>query len=294
LAFQNRAAERIQGLDMTLAEKARHSDAPVTAPGDITENAASRQVTVTEVPLVPGSGVDGEDGFFIAFIGGTVPPLGTTLTFGAILDNGPSIDANTLVPCFVAGTLIETAKGQRPVESLKVGDKVMTMDNGLQPIRWIGSQTVRGTGALAPIVFEPHSVEGLTKRLLVSPQHRMFIAGSHTELLFGESEVFVAAKHLVNGDDIYQEDQAEVTYLHIMFDTHEIVFAEGAATESFFCGKVGLGAISDDAREEVFAIFPDLSADLESYGQTARYCLRPHEARLLTNAVAEPLIRQAA
>ena len=105
--------------------------------------------------------------------------------------------------------------------------------------------------------------------------------GYRAELLFGESEVLVAAKHLVDGIHVTQDAGGTVTYIHMMFDEHEVVYAEGAATESFHPGDVGLTAISDPAREELFTLFPDLRTNANGYGQTARRCLKRHECDLL-------------
>jgi hypothetical protein len=109
----------------------------------------------------------------------------------------------------------------------------------------------------------------------------MLFQGYRAELLFGESEVLVSAKHLIDGQDVTQDVGGDVTYIHMMFDEHEIVFAEGAATESFHPGSVGLTAVHDAAREELFTLFPNLRSDVNGYGQTARRCLRQHEAELL-------------
>ncbi len=100
-------------------------------------------------------------------------------------------------------------------------------------------------------------------------------------MLLGESEVLVAAKHLVDGVDVTVEQRAEITYVHILFDMHEIIFAEGAASESFHPGEVGLCAVHGAAREELFALFPDLRGMPSTYGGTARRCLKKHEALLL-------------
>ena len=72
-----------------------------------------------------------------------------------------------------------------------------------------------------------------------------------------------------------------VTYVHMLFDQHEIIFAEGAATESFHPGDIGFSAVSEAAREELFAIFPQLRSDPRCYGNTARRCLKTHEAQLI-------------
>ena len=77
------------------------------------------------------------------------------------------------------------------------------------------------------------------------------------------------------------EEVEEVTYIHILFDDHEIVYSDGATTESFHPGEVGLSAVTSAAREEIFAIFPELRALPSSFGPAARRSLRRHEARLL-------------
>lgn len=114
----------------------------------------------------------------------------------------------------------------------------------------------------------------------------MLFQGYQAELLFGESEVLVAAKHLVDGKLVTQDTGGNVTYIHMMFDEHEVVYAEGAATENFHPGSIGLSAVSDPAREELFALFPELHSNMGSYGPTARRCLRQYEAKLLGAPIA--------
>ncbi|SEM52367.1 Hemolysin-type calcium-binding repeat-containing protein [Loktanella fryxellensis] len=207
------------------------------------------------------------------------PSASGTLT----LLNGTTVDYTSIegIICFTPGTRIATPMGARDIATLRVGDLVMTRDHGLQPIRWIQQRTVRAAGRFAPIRIRPGVLTGQDSDLLVSPQHRMLFQGYRAELLFGETEVLVAARHLVDGAQVTREAGGQVTYIHMMFDAHEIVFAEGAATESFHPGAVGLDAIHDAAREELFAVFPELRADLQHYGDTARRCLRRHEAELL-------------
>jgi hypothetical protein len=182
--------------------------------------------------------------------------------------------------CFTPGARILTQWGERPVESLRVGDMVVTRDHGLQPIRWVGKRTVAGLGDFAPISIAS-SVMGGQDPLLVSPQHRLLFTGYQAELLFGESEVLVAAKHMVNGRDVIVSPRDAVTYIHIMFDRHEIIYADGIGTESFYAGDMALGAIDAAAREELFAIFPELRTAPGHHRDTARSCLRRHEAQLL-------------
>ncbi|MFZ3583031.1 Hint domain-containing protein [Loktanella sp. DJP18] len=201
----------------------------------------------------------------------------------AVLDDGTRLNFSNIenIICFTPGTRIATPMGARDIATLRVGDLVMTRDHGLQPIRWIQSRSVEARGRLAPVRIRPGVVTGLDRDLIVSPQHRMLFQGYRAELLFGETEVLVAAKHLVDGLSVTREDGAEVTYIHMMFDQHEIVFAEAAATESFHPGSIGMDAIHDAARAELFAIFPELRSDVNIYGDTARRCLKRHEAELL-------------
>lgn len=146
----------------------------------------------------------------------------------------------------------------------------------------MGHRTVEGRGKFAPIAVNSTVMDGARRPLLVSPQHRLMFSGYRAQLLFGESEVLVAAKHLVGLEhDVRIAERRLVTYFHMMLDRHEIVYAEGAATESFHAADVGVGALSDTSREDMFRVFPHLRGDLTAYGDTARLCLKPHEARLL-------------
>ncbi|UWQ15617.1 Hint domain-containing protein [Aliiroseovarius sp. M344] len=196
---------------------------------------------------------------------------GTILTFTNI---------ESVIICFTTDTMILTDRGERPIQDLRPGDMVVTRDNGLQPIRWMGEKTVSGHGKLAPIQIAQGRFDN-TKPLLVSPQHRMVYAGHEATLLFAEREVMVPAKHLVDGKGVVIKPMDQVTYFHILFDQHEIVFANGAASESFHPGHEGLGAIDAAAREELFALFPELRSDPRQYGDTARMVLRAYEARAL-------------
>ena len=205
---------------------------------------------------------------------------------GSFTVNGRQVSFSEIenIICFTPGARILTPGGERPVEGLRPGDMVITRDHGAQPLRWVGRRTVPGTDRFAPIRVAAHVLDGACAPLTVSPQHRFLFTGYKAELLFGCDEVLVAAKHLVDGISVTESPQPAVTYIHLMFDRHEVIYAEGAATESFHAGDIGLSAIAGGAREELFALFPELRSHPESYGPTARPCLRRHEARLLMPA----------
>ncbi len=187
------------------------------------------------------------------------------------------------VICFARGTMIDTAAGEKPIESLEVGDLVRTADHDYQPIRWIGASKVQAIGNIAPILIKAGTL-GNSRDLRVSPQHRMLLGGWQAEMLFGTDEVLVAAKHLVNDSTILRVEGGEVEYFHMLFDTHEIVFAEGAPSESFHPGQEGWGALAEEARAEILALFPELAAgDFSAYGTSARRTLKSHEAAAVAN-----------
>lgn len=220
--------------------------------------------------IVNGVDISGATGAIdLTLLNGGSPVTGSALSFD-----------NTNVVCFAAGTLIETPSGRRPIEHLSQGDLVTTLDHGAQEIRWIGQRTVRGAGKLAPIVITAQTLDN-DRDLVVSPLHRVLITGAVAEAMFGVPEVLVAAKHLLDWDGIYRDERAEITYLHMLFDTHEIVFADGTAAESFHPGEVGLSTLDTDALEEIYAIFPELRDDLPAYGPLARQCLTAAAAKSL-------------
>ena len=199
------------------------------------------------------------------------------------LDDGTILNFSEIenIICFTPRTRIATPNGLVAIEDLSVGDMVVTRDHGLQPIRWIEGRTVPAVDRFAPVRIRKNVLAGQDRDLIVSPQHRVLFQGYRAELLFGESEVLVSAKHLVDGMDVTQDEADMVTYVHMLFDQHEVIYAEGAATESFHPGDIGFSAVSDQAREELFAIFPELRSDPRCYGNTARRCLKSHEAQLI-------------
>jgi hypothetical protein len=193
------------------------------------------------------------------------------------------------VPCFTPGTAIATPRGERAIEELAVGDRVVTRDNGIQEIRWIGRKTLdhgqlAAAEHLRPILVTRGSLgQGLPERdMLVSPNHRFLAANERTMLYFEEHEVLVAAKHLVDSRTIRPVNVLGVTYVHFMCDRHEVVLANGAWTESFQPGDHSLNGLGNAQRTEIYELFPELA---ERPGRkayvSARRTLKRYEAALL-------------
>ncbi len=201
---------------------------------------------------------------------------------GASADNSSFTRENTDVVCFTSGTAIRTPSGDMLIDDLTVGDLVCTMDNAPQPIRWIGKRTLNRAELanqpnLRPILIK-RGVLGVERDLLVSPQHGMLI-GRGTQL--------ARAKHLVEKTKGVRiaNGKKVVTYIHLMFDAHQIIFAESSPSESFYPGPMGLKMMDTNARNEIFALFPDLATGLTKdavssiYGQTARHFLRNRDIK---------------
>ncbi len=186
-----------------------------------------------------------------------------------------------MVVCFTSGTRIATVSGDCCIEDLVAGDLVLTMDRGYQPVRWIGSTKVPARGDLAPILIRKGAL-GNDRDLRVSPQHRMLLQGWQAEMLFGEQEVLATAKSLVNDHSILRDEGGEVEYFHMLFDTHEIIYAEGAPSESFHPGEQGWKVLDQATRDEILMLFPELAdGRFEDYGASARTSLKYNEGQLL-------------
>ena len=189
-----------------------------------------------------------------------------------------------IVPCFTAGTLIATPVGDRKVETLKPGDLVLTEDEGPQPLRWVGQRSVPATGPLAPIRIAPDSF-GSHGEILVSPLHRILVRGPLAELYFGDEEVLVAAKDLVNGRTVRRVEGGTVDYVHLLFDRHQVIQSNGLRSESFLPGSLTGQLFETEAIREICSIFPELDPETGSgYGPAARRMLKAHEAGLLMRA----------
>ena len=225
----------------------------------------------------------------------TNPEDGTVFYYGPEDDLVPAgqldfTNIENVIPCFTPGTKIATPKGERLVEELRVGDRIITRDNGMQEIRWVGAREMTGDDFeaaqhLRPVLIRQGALgNDLPERdMLVSPNHRVLVANDKTALYFEEREVLVAAKHLTDVEGIDIVDVSATTYIHLMFDQHEVILSDGTWTESFQPGDHSLAGIGDEQRNEIFEIFPELETreGIDRYA-SARRSLKKHEAKILT------------
>ena len=182
------------------------------------------------------------------------------------------------IPCFAAGTLIETSEGERRIEDLRPGDLVKTRDDGLQPIRWIGCrehsrEELRTARHLAPVHI-PEGVLGNHSSLLVSPLHGMLVGQRQG----AEEPVLVHAKHLVDvaGPVRFAKGKKSVRYHHILLPRHGILFANGAPSESFYPGIEALCLFGANELATLARLLPGILTNpvAEIYGPKVHEFLR--------------------
>ena len=175
------------------------------------------------------------------------------------------IDTDAAV-CFADGVSIQTSRGDVAVEDLRAGDMVLTMDDGYQPIRWIGSRKLSAAALQARPKLRPVRIKAgalghnlPARDLIVSRQHRMLVRSKIVERMFDVEEVLIPAIKLceLDGVDVV-EGATGVEYFHMLFDQHQVVYAEKTPSESLFTGPEALKSLSDAAREEIATLFPEL------------------------------------
>lgn len=201
-----------------------------------------------------------------------------------------------LVICFTPGTLILTPNGQVKVEDLAAGDRVITRDHGVQTVRWVGHTDVSVVRTqinpnLRPVLIRKDALgPGQPEQdMRVSRQHRILVRDWRAEMLFGaEGGVLAPAFTLCNDSTIREEYPSEpVTYIHIAFDQHEIIYADGIEAESLHPAEAMVSGMTEEARAELLELFPEL-ADQGAYAfDTARAALRGRDAAVLRAPVRE-------
>lgn len=195
------------------------------------------------------------------------------------------------IPCFTTGAMITTASGEIPIEHLRLGDKVQTLDHGPQPIVWIGKRHLTQFDLLAFPKLRPVHIRagalGNDRDMLVSPQHGMLTTqGRDAPQL---ARAIHLARHGGPGFRVAQGIQS-VTYYHLMFERHEIIIADGAPSESFYPGPMALGTLGKAEQREIAHLFPELrsSEGVATYGPTARGFLKRRDLSRETAARFEP------
>ncbi|MGR3513788.1 MAG: Hint domain-containing protein [Paracoccaceae bacterium] len=175
-----------------------------------------------------------------------------------------------ITPCFTPGTRIATARGWQPVERLQRGDRVVTRDNGLKRIAWVGRRDVTYADLLDIPELQPVLVRrgafgnGLPDRdMLVSPSHRFLVQPDRRD----ENECLCAANVLTFQKGVEKTQVLGVSYMHLLLDAHELIMADGVWTESFHPDDATLNGMERHTRDEILALFPEI----ETLGAARRF-----------------------
>ncbi|PZX41981.1 Hint domain-containing protein [Roseinatronobacter thiooxidans] len=261
-----------------------------------------RPQTATEMSVLPAGGFILTDGTLaysaqvaqagqktLVVFDGPIPPQGKLcwITHHTPAPKGPQAFAQDVI-CFASHTLIATPQGPKPVAQLRAGDKVLTRDNGPQPVLWLGQSNLSGLALrrnphLRPVRLRCGAVgDGLPDEdLYVSPAHRIIVSGPKARALFGCDEVLVRAGDMVNYTTITQDPALHgVVYMHLLLEAHQILFANGVPTESFHPALAPAQTLREH-KHALRQLCPAWVATPDSYGPPARRCLQTGEAALL-------------
>jgi len=249
---------------------------------DDTDGFYNDQLDVSE--LTGGSGADGavqtidvttsDDGFGNALL---TFPDGEQLVLEGVDPSQMTTHAQLFaagIPCYTPGALIQTAHGVKPVEQIRVGELIQTADNGLQPVVWTGRRLLSRMDLLRqphlrPVLLRPGGLVGMQRPLRVSPQHRFVLPAAAQ----AGAEAFARARLLQDMDpDHVQGDNSlrPTCYIHLLTEDHQVIFADGCASETFWPGPEALRSLSSQDRRELFDLFPELLPALASRGAPGR------------------------
>jgi Hint domain-containing protein len=265
-------------------------DEPIMDSSFVVTNGA-QSYTVTAIEVGPGQKP------LLMFLD-SLPPRNTDLWVVhhslAALTRPQDDVSNGGVICFTPGTRIATPEGPRMVQDLREGDMVQTRDNGPQEVLWIGARKMTGARLFVMPKLRPVRIKagalGIDRpeeELLVSPEHRMLLRGPAARALFNTPEVLVRAGDLINDRTILTDVTIrEVTYVHLLLSSHQILWANGVETESFHPANAALSALDDQDRLRLMTHLPSVEQDPYLYGPHARRNLTPSEAAILRHEVA--------
>lgn len=282
-----RAARRMLGSSLPPARPQDGAGFEGSAFGDsfwVTDGRTEYPVVLVHVP---------EAARPLVVFAGTPPPCDVDLWISQGIEGEPRLnrisDTPSGVICFAKGTLLRTPEGNRRVEDLVEGDAINTKDGGAQDIVWIGARRMTGARLYAMPELRPVRIrsgalgnDDPQGDLIVSPRHRVLVAGTVAQALFNTDEVLVAAEDLVNDRSVIRDHALQdVTYIHLLLPRHHVVWANGVETESFHPASTDLATVDPGQRQRLATIIPGIEADPHCYGASARRELSKPEAAIL-------------
>ncbi|WP_071672439.1 Hint domain-containing protein [Nioella nitratireducens] len=222
------------------------------------------------------------------------PPAGRDLSIVRVNQPRPMDQPEPAsIICFTPGTRLRTEHGDMPIEDLGPDDKVLTRDDGPQPVVWTGQSRMSGARLFAMPDLRPVRIRGGALGLyrpdgdlVVSPEHRVLVKGAAARDLWGEAEVLVAARDLVGDRGItVDHSMRETWYVHLMLERHQVIWANGLEVETFHPGFMGLDNLAGGQRRSLLAVMPHLEGDAFRFGAPARRMLDSAEAAILKHGL---------
>lgn len=169
------------------------------------------------------------------------------------------------MPFLTGGCVIATDRGEVPAEVLRVGDRIITRDNGLQRLRWIGTRRLNRADLFAndhlrPLLVRQGSLDGWLPEgdIRVSPNQRILAPRDRSLVHFEEHEALISAKHMI--DMRPAGASASISYTCVLFDRHEMILLNGVWTEAFHPGDIAVNGMGNAQRFELYALYPELQA----------------------------------
>jgi hypothetical protein len=293
--IRKRAARMVRRLvgvavgDTEAPDEATTSDTVPDQGFIVTDGHQSYTVTIIPVP---------DTGARLLMLVGDLPPVDQDLwvvrTAIDLTHSGAGARTAGGVICFTPDTRLATPMGPRMIRDLQPGDMIETRDNGPQEVLWCGHRRMTGARLYAmphlrPIRFKAGAL-GIGRPdedLLVSPQHRMLLKGPAAQALFNTPEVLVAAEDLLNDQTVIVDHTLrEVTYVHILLQRHDVIWANGLESESFHPSNTALDTVDPAQLGQLLQLLPGVEANPHIYGDYARRNLSASEAAILRYEMA--------
>ena len=188
-------------------------------------------------------------------------PMAQRMDYTLLAHSLPPADirlADLICASFLDGTRLTMADGSlRAVGQLQPGDLLLTRDNGPQPLRWIGHAALNAAGPFAPVVISAGTL-GNPADLVLGPHHRVFLYQRGGNRQGVAAEILVEARHLVNGDTVWRRDDGYCRFCALVFDRHEVIYAEGVPVESMMVNDMVLELLPRELAEDLKTRFPGL------------------------------------
>ena len=253
--------------DQAAGESRIAEGSPVGRPGEKIEMLARYTLMADDGDRIEILLLGLEQGLFALPLSPMAPKTGYTLLASA-RDAGTARLAEVMSLSFARGTRITLADGRQvAVEDLTPGQRVLTRDHGAQILRFIGRATLRAIGAFAPVVI-PSGALGNSGDLIVSQHHRMFLYQRKRLPGLSTSELLVQARHLVDGENVFLREGGYTDWFSLIFDHHEIIYAEGIPAESLMVNDATVSRLPPEIAAELSTRFPGL-AQVQHFGTEA-------------------------